>query len=84
MSSELERESVRESNNLCNSNDHVLRLRRDKSIGQLEKARKGGFNIVALDLGLDLSTQMGELAANVLAEVAQWRTHDSGAYRRRL
>jgi DNA invertase Pin-like site-specific DNA recombinase len=38
----------------------------------LEEARKGGFNIVALDLGLDRSTPMGELAANVLAAVAQW------------
>ena len=38
----------------------------------LEKARKHGFNIVALDLGLDLSTPTGELVANVLAAVAQW------------
>jgi DNA invertase Pin-like site-specific DNA recombinase len=38
----------------------------------LEAARKGGFNIVALDLGLDLSTPTGELVANVLAAVAQW------------
>ncbi len=38
----------------------------------LEQARKGGFNIVALDLGLDLSTPTGELVANVLAAVAQW------------
>ncbi len=38
----------------------------------LEEARKGRFNIVALDLGLDLSTPTGELVANVLAAVAQW------------
>ena len=38
----------------------------------LEAARKGNFNIVALDLGLDLSTPTGELVANVLAAVAQW------------
>jgi len=38
----------------------------------LEQARTGGFNIVALDLGLDLSTPTGELVANVLAAVAQW------------
>lgn len=38
----------------------------------LEEARKRGFNIVALDLGLDLSTPTGELVANVLAAVAQW------------
>ena len=37
----------------------------------LEEARRG-FNIVALDLGLDLSTPTGELVANVLAAVAQW------------
>ena len=46
----------------------------------LEEARKGGFNIVALDLGLDLSTPTGELVANVLAAVAQWeRQDDRGA-----
>ena len=38
----------------------------------LEEARKRGFNIVALDLGLDLFTPTGELVANVLAAVAQW------------
>lgn len=38
----------------------------------LEEARKRGFNIVALDLGLDLSMPTGELVANVLAAVAQW------------
>src|SRR5581483_3445214 len=38
----------------------------------LEEARKRGFNVVALDLGLDLSTPQGELVANVLASVAQW------------
>jgi DNA invertase Pin-like site-specific DNA recombinase len=38
----------------------------------LEEARKLGFNIVALDLGLDLSTPQGELVANVIASVAQW------------
>jgi DNA invertase Pin-like site-specific DNA recombinase len=38
----------------------------------LEEARKRGFNVVALDLGLDLSTPQGELVANVIASVAQW------------
>lgn len=38
----------------------------------LEEARKRGFDIVALDLGLDLSTPQGELVANVTASVAQW------------
>ena len=40
--------------------------------GLLEEARKRGFNIVALDFGLDLSMPQGELVANVLASVAQW------------
>jgi DNA invertase Pin-like site-specific DNA recombinase len=38
----------------------------------LEEARKRSFNVVALDLGLDLSTPQGELVANVIASVAQW------------
>jgi DNA invertase Pin-like site-specific DNA recombinase len=38
----------------------------------LEEARRRGFNVVALDLGLDLSTPQGELVANVIASVAQW------------
>jgi DNA invertase Pin-like site-specific DNA recombinase len=38
----------------------------------LEEATKKGFNVVALDLGLDLSTPQGELVANVIASVAQW------------
>jgi DNA invertase Pin-like site-specific DNA recombinase len=38
----------------------------------LEEARKRRFNVVALDLGLDLSTPQGELVANVIASVAQW------------
>jgi DNA invertase Pin-like site-specific DNA recombinase len=38
----------------------------------LEEARKRGFNVVALDLGLDLSTPQGELVANVIASVAEW------------
>jgi DNA invertase Pin-like site-specific DNA recombinase len=38
----------------------------------LEEARARSFNVVALDLGLDLSTPQGELVANVIASVAQW------------
>jgi DNA invertase Pin-like site-specific DNA recombinase len=38
----------------------------------LEEARKRRFNVVALDLGLDLSTPQGELVGNVIASVAQW------------
>jgi DNA invertase Pin-like site-specific DNA recombinase len=55
----------------------------------LEKARKRGYNVVALDLGLDLSTPQGELVANVIASVAQWerriigqRTKDALAVKR--
>jgi DNA invertase Pin-like site-specific DNA recombinase len=38
----------------------------------LDEASKKKFNVVALDLGLDLSTPQGELVANVIASVAQW------------
>jgi DNA invertase Pin-like site-specific DNA recombinase len=38
----------------------------------LEEARRRGFNVVTLDLGLDLSTPQAELVANVIASVAQW------------
>jgi DNA invertase Pin-like site-specific DNA recombinase len=40
--------------------------------GLVEEARTRGFNVVAIDLGVDLSTPQGELIANVLASVAQW------------
>lgn len=35
-------------------------------------ARHGGWNLVMLDIQLDLSTPTGELVANILAAVAQW------------
>ncbi len=38
----------------------------------LEDAKKNGFNVVALDLGVDLSTPSGEFLANVMASAAQW------------
>ena len=38
----------------------------------LEDAKRRGFNVVALDLGLDLSTPQGELVANLFTSVAQW------------
>ncbi len=57
--------------------------------GLLDEARRHGFNVVALDFGLDLSTPQGELVANVLMSVAQWerrilseRTRDALAVRR--
>jgi DNA invertase Pin-like site-specific DNA recombinase len=45
----------------------------------LEEAldRHQGFNIVALDLGVDLSTP-GELVGNVMASVAQWERRAIG------
>jgi DNA invertase Pin-like site-specific DNA recombinase len=56
----------------------------------LDEARTKGFNVVALDLGLDLSTPQGELVANVIASVAQWerrmigqRTREALAIRKR-
>lgn len=38
----------------------------------LGDAREHGYNVVALDLGLDLQSPNGELVANVLGSVAQW------------
>jgi site-specific DNA recombinase len=38
----------------------------------LADAKEHGYNVVALDLGLDLRTSAGELVANVLGSVAQW------------
>ncbi|NUS73998.1 MAG: recombinase family protein [Corynebacteriales bacterium] len=36
------------------------------------EAHKHGWNLVALDLGVDLSTPAGEFLANVMASAAQW------------
>jgi len=38
----------------------------------LEDAKDRGYNVVALDLGVDLSTPAGEFLANVMASAAQW------------
>jgi DNA invertase Pin-like site-specific DNA recombinase len=38
----------------------------------LERAKREGWNLVALDLGLDLSTAAGTRAANQFLLVAQW------------
>ena len=38
----------------------------------LEEARRLGFNVAALDLGLDLSTPQGGTGSDVIASVAQW------------
>lgn len=57
----------------------------------LERSRKEGWSLVALDLGVDTSTPAGELVANVMCAVAQWerkaigqRTKDALAVRRAM
>lgn len=56
----------------------------------LARARRHGWALVALDLGVDTSTSTGELVANVMMSVAQWerrrigeRVEDTHAQRRR-
>ena len=56
--------------------------------GLLAEAQSKGFNVVALDLGVDLSTPAGEFLASVMASAAQWerriigqRTKDALAIR---
>lgn len=55
----------------------------------IERSRKEGWSIVALDLGVDTTTPSGELVANVMMSIAQWerrvigeRTRDALAVRR--
>ena len=55
----------------------------------MERARKGGWNLIALDLGVDTSTPAGEMMASVLATFAQFerrligqRTKDALAIKR--
>lgn len=38
----------------------------------MAEAQKAGWNLVALDLGVDLSTPAGKFLANVLASAAEW------------
>ena len=38
----------------------------------MARAQQQGWNLVALDLGIDLSTPAGEFLANVMASAAQW------------
>ncbi len=40
--------------------------------GILDTARRQGWAVIALDLGVDTTTPAGELVANVMAAVAQW------------
>lgn len=55
----------------------------------MHRAQSRGWNLVALDLGVDLSTAAGEFMANVMASAAQWerriigqRTRESLAVKR--
>jgi DNA invertase Pin-like site-specific DNA recombinase len=55
----------------------------------MNRAQSRGWNLVALDLGVDLSTAAGEFMANVMASAAQWerrligqRTKDALAEKR--
>ena len=57
--------------------------------GLMERAQKGGWNLVACDLGIDLSTPSGEFMAGVMSSAAQWgrrlisqRTKDALAEKR--
>ena len=57
--------------------------------GLIERSRRRGWAIVVLDLGVDTTTPVGELVANVMAAVAQWerraigqRTREALAVRR--
>ena len=40
--------------------------------GLMERAQRDGWSLVALDLGVDMTTPGGRLVANVMAAVAQW------------
>jgi len=57
--------------------------------GLMHRAQVGGWNVVALDLGIDLATPAGEFMASVMASAAQWerriigqRTRDALAVRK--
>jgi DNA invertase Pin-like site-specific DNA recombinase len=51
--------------------------------GLLEQARREYWNLVALDVGVDLPTPSGEFLASVMASAAQWNGGSSGSGRRR-
>lgn len=47
-----------------------MRARHHRSL--MGRAQSEGWNLVALDLGIDLSTPGGEFLASVMASAAQW------------
>jgi len=56
----------------------------------VEESRRGGWNVVIIDLGVDLKTPAGEMVASIMAVLAQWerrvisqRTRDALASRKR-
>jgi DNA invertase Pin-like site-specific DNA recombinase len=51
--------------------DRLSRSLKDFAI-LMERAQKKGWNFVACDLGIDLSTPAGEFMANVMGSAAQW------------
>lgn len=38
----------------------------------MERARREGWNLVVIDLGVDLSTPAGEMVGSIMASLAQW------------
>lgn len=44
----------------------------------IEEARAGGWNLIAVDFGLDLFSPNGKLVADVLAAVAEWERRRRG------
>jgi DNA invertase Pin-like site-specific DNA recombinase len=44
----------------------------------MAEAKRGGWNIVVLDLGIDLRTPAGSMVANVIAAIAQWESEMIG------
>lgn len=38
----------------------------------MERAEKQGWSLIALDLGIDMTTPVGEMVGNIMAAVARW------------
>lgn len=74
---------------VCAKLDRLSRSLQDFA-NLMERARRGGWALVALDLGVDTSTPSGEMVASVMASVAVWerriisqRTSDALAERKK-